>query len=100
MNQCDLIDMVDRFKPSVISINELGKNIPLQAIAKLLFSYDVFKAEGTNSHGGAVIAIDKQLKAIPIDCNQKPNIIAVSVLIKNKPYTTRRFIHHHSKFSI
>ena len=70
-NKSDLIDIIEKFKPEIISINELGKKIPIQVIAKILFSYDVFKAEGTNKRGGTIIAIDKQLKAIPIDCQKK-----------------------------
>ncbi|CAF4982606.1 unnamed protein product, partial [Rotaria sp. Silwood1] len=86
-NQCDLIDMVEKYKPTVISINELGKEIPTQVLAKSLFSYDIFKATGTNPHGGAVLAIEKQLKGVPIDCQQKPNIIAASMLVNNKHIT-------------
>src|ERR1700722_6338493 len=55
-NQCDLVDMIERVKPSVISLNELGTEIPVKKIAKILFSYDIFKSEGTNAHGGVVLA--------------------------------------------
>ncbi|CAF4019794.1 unnamed protein product [Rotaria sp. Silwood1] len=79
--------MVEKYKPTVISINELGKEIPTQVLAKSLFSYDIFKATGTNPHGGAVLAIEKQLKGVPIDCQQKPNIIAASMLVNNKHIT-------------
>ncbi|CAF3459734.1 unnamed protein product [Rotaria socialis] len=85
-NQCDLLEMIEKYKPAVISLNELSKQIPTEAIAKILFSYEVFKAEGTNTHGGAVIAIDKQLKPISVDCQQQPNIIAAAILVNNKSY--------------
>ena len=86
-NQCELLEMIERFKPAVISINELGREISLKFIEKVLFSYKIFKAEGTNSHGGAVLAIDKRLNPLEIDLQQQPNIVAASIMVNNKPCT-------------
>jgi hypothetical protein len=86
-NQCDLIDMVEKYKPAIISLNELGTKIPLKVIEKTLFSYKIFKTEGTNAHGGVVLAIDKNLNPINVDCKQTKNIVAASIQINNKTYT-------------
>ncbi|CAF5197222.1 unnamed protein product, partial [Rotaria magnacalcarata] len=43
--------------------------------------------EGTTTHGGAVLAIDRHLKPISLDCQQQPNIIAAAILVNNKLYT-------------
>jgi endonuclease/exonuclease/phosphatase (EEP) superfamily protein YafD len=86
-NQFDLIDMIENYKPAIISINELGTLVPLKTIEKALFSYKIFLAEGTNSHGGVILAIDKNLNPIDIDCQQQKNIVAASILVNNKTYT-------------
>ncbi|CAF2101844.1 unnamed protein product, partial [Rotaria magnacalcarata] len=78
--------MITQYDSYVISINELGTDVPLKTIKKLLFSYDVFKAQGSNSHGGVVVAVAKQLHAKGVDQHQ-PNIITVSLSINVKPYT-------------
>ncbi|CAF1272528.1 unnamed protein product [Adineta steineri] len=86
-NKCDLIDMVEKYKPAIITLNELGAIIPIKVIEKALFSYKVFKTEGTNAHGGVVLAIDKNLNPINVDCKQTKNIVAASIMINNKTYT-------------
>ncbi|CAF0980460.1 unnamed protein product [Adineta steineri] len=85
-NQYALIDMINKYKPSIISINELGTVTPQKALEKLLFSYNIFMKEGTNTHGGAVLAIDKKLKAIPIELPQE-NIVAVTLINRHKTFT-------------
>ena len=87
-NQCDLLDMIQKYNPHVISINELGTNVSLNTIKKLLFSYDVFKAQGSNTHGGVVIAVEKQLHARLIDHQHQhqPNIITVLLTCNNKSF--------------
>ncbi|CAF1031646.1 unnamed protein product [Adineta steineri] len=86
-NKCDLIDMVEKYKPAIITLNELGAIVPIKIIEKALFSYKVFKTEGTNAHGGVVLAIDKNLNPINVDCKQTKNIVAASIMINNKTYT-------------
>ncbi|CAF4437595.1 unnamed protein product [Rotaria socialis] len=63
-NQADLIDMVHSFSPSIISLNEL---------------------EGTNSHGGVVLAVNKRLKSYLIEINE-PNVIAARITIENEQF--------------
>ena len=85
-NRYELIDMIDKYTPSVICLNELGAITPQRVLEKLMFSYNVFIKEGTNTHGGAVIAIDKKIKAVPIDIPQA-NIVAVTLNNGHKTYT-------------
>jgi endonuclease/exonuclease/phosphatase (EEP) superfamily protein YafD len=85
-NQCELLDMIERYNPNVISLNELGTQVPTTVIRKLLFSYDIFQAEGSNSHGGVVVAVDKLFNARAIDLKQS-NIISILVSINQKTYT-------------
>ncbi|CAF2250930.1 unnamed protein product [Rotaria magnacalcarata] len=85
-NQCDLLDMIERYNPNIISINELGTDVPIKKIKNLLFSYDVFKAQGSNSHAGVVVAVAKQLHATAVT-HQQINIITVILKINNKSYT-------------
>jgi hypothetical protein len=70
--------MVNAFSPSIISLNELGTNVPKKTIAQLLFSYNVYVEEGTNSHGVVVLAVDKKLLCQHIDIKQ-PNMVAVRI---------------------
>ncbi|CAF2070985.1 unnamed protein product [Rotaria magnacalcarata] len=84
-NQSDLIDMVNVYYPSIVSINELGTVVPNKIIKQLLFSYNVYTKEGTNPHGGVVLAIDKRLKCELMDINE-PNIIAVQVTIEQQHF--------------
>ena len=74
-NQCDLVDMIEQHAPLIISLNELGTKIPPKTIQRLLFAYSVYQQSGTNPHGGAVLAIDKCLKAEQITIAD-PNIAA------------------------
>jgi len=85
-NQFDLLNIIGKNNPHIISLNELGTDVPLNVIKKLLFSYDIFKIHGSNSHGGVVVATDKQLQAKAIN-HQQPNIITVFFIANNKPYT-------------
>jgi len=85
-NQYALIDMIHKYKPSIISLNELGAVTPQKALEKLLFSYNIFMKEGSNTHGGVVLAIDKKLKAVPIELPQS-NIVAVTLINGYKSYT-------------
>ncbi|CAF0858251.1 unnamed protein product [Adineta steineri] len=84
-NQDDLKEMISDNCPAIISLNELGTVIPNKLIKQLFFSYNIYTKEGTNSHGGVVLAVDKKLKCHLIDMNE-PNIIAVQTLINNKEY--------------
>ncbi|CAF2956154.1 unnamed protein product [Rotaria sp. Silwood2] len=84
-NQAELIDMVNVFSPNIISLNELGTTIPKKIINQLLFSYNVFFKEGTNSHGGVVLAIDKRLSCQQIETNE-PNLIAVRIRIDDQQF--------------
>jgi hypothetical protein len=81
-NQAKLVHMVDSLSPSIISLNELGTRVPKKIITRLLFSYNVFVKEGTNSHGGVVLAVDKRIPSHPIDVNQ-PNVLAVRIRIND-----------------
>ncbi|CAF3690741.1 unnamed protein product [Rotaria socialis] len=82
-NQADLIDMVHSFSPSIISLNELGSLVPDKIIKQLLFLYNVYTKEGTNSHGGVVLAVNKRLKSYLIEINE-PNVIAARITIENE----------------
>jgi hypothetical protein len=82
-NQVDFIAMVEVNSPTIISLNELGTCVPDKTIKQLLFSYNVFKKDGTNSHGGAVIAIDKRIKCQQIEINE-PNMVAVRIIINDQ----------------
>jgi hypothetical protein len=84
-NQADLIEMVNVFSPTIISLNELGSVIPKKIIKQLLFSYNVYQNEGTNSHGGVVLAVDKRLKCQRIEINE-PNLIAVRIIIDGQQW--------------
>ena len=85
-NQHDLAHLINKYKPTIISLNELGTIVLQVAIEKLLFEYNIFMKEGSNPHGGAVLAVDKRLKATPIASDQ-PNLVAVSVITDKKPHT-------------
>ena len=69
------------YAPAIISLNELGTSIPEKVIKQSLFSCNVYVKEGTNSHGGVVLAIDKKLKSIALDINE-PNVIAARIMLK------------------
>ena len=84
-NQVDLIEMVNVYSPTIISLNELGTMVPEKTIKQLLFSYNVYVKEGTNSHGGVVLAIDKRLKCQLIEIKE-PNIIAVQVVADGQQF--------------
>ncbi|CAF4460670.1 unnamed protein product, partial [Rotaria magnacalcarata] len=81
----DLIDMVNVYEPAIISLNELGAIIPDKNIKQLLFSYNGFTKEGTNPHGGIVLAIDTRLKSEFMDINE-PTIIAARVIIEDQQF--------------
>ena len=82
-NQYVLIKMINKYKQSIISLNELGAVTPQETLEKLLFSHNIFMKEGSNTHGGAVLAIDKKLKAVPIELSQT-NIVAVTLINGHK----------------
>ncbi|CAF4489340.1 unnamed protein product [Rotaria socialis] len=77
-NQVDLIDIGNAYEPVIISLNQLGTQ-------QLLFSYNVFTKEGTNPHGGVVLAIDNRLKCELMDIKE-PNIIAARVIIEDQQF--------------
>jgi hypothetical protein len=77
--------MINAFSPSIISLNELGTNVPKKTIAQLLYSDNIFSKEGTNSHGGVVLAVDKRILCQHIDINQ-PNIVAVRIRIEDQQF--------------
>lgn len=85
-NQADLIEMVNVFSPTIISLNELGTMVPQKIIKQLLFSYNVYLKERSNPHGGVVLAVDKRLKCQLIEINE-PNIIAVRIIIDGQQFT-------------
>jgi Endonuclease-reverse transcriptase len=84
-NQADLTEMVNVNSPTIISINELGTTVPDKSIKQLLFTYNIYTKEGTNSHGGVVLAVDKKLKCQLVDLNE-PNIIAVQTSIDDQQF--------------
>jgi hypothetical protein len=75
--------MIEKYHLGLISLNELGTEIPTTVIKKLLFLYDMFQNEGSNSHGGVVVAVDKIFNARVIDLRQ-PNIISILLSINRK----------------
>ncbi|CAF3604471.1 unnamed protein product [Rotaria socialis] len=81
-NQANLVEIVNTISPTIISLNELGTVVPTKTFKQLLFSYYVYVKEGTNSHGGVVLAINKKLKCQPISMNE-PSIMAVCVIIED-----------------
>lgn len=85
-NQTELVEMISSHSPSIVSLNEMGTVVPINTIKRLLFSYHVYSSEGTNSHGGAILAIDKRIKHTPI-VSQNRNMIAVEV-----PIGPRQFV--------
>ena len=84
-NQADLLDMVSSLSPSIISLNELGTVVPVKTIKQLLFSYQVYATEGTNAHGGAVLAIEKRLKPLPMEINDL-NMVAAEITIESRSF--------------
>lgn len=89
-NQADLVEMVATNNPTIISLNKLGTMVPEKTIKQLLFSHHVFTNDGTNSHGGVVIAIDKKIKCLPIEVKE-PNIIAVEIEIESRQFVVTSF---------
>ena len=85
-NQYELVDMISRYSSSIISLNEFGTIIPQHTLEKTLFSYNIFMKKGTKIHSGAVLAVNKRIKATTITIDQ-PNIVAITVTIGNKTYT-------------
>jgi endonuclease/exonuclease/phosphatase (EEP) superfamily protein YafD len=84
-NQAELIDMISSLSPSIISLNELGTVVPLKTIKQLRFSYQLYASEGTNTHGGAVLAIDKGLKPLQI-VTRGLNFVAAEITIGSRPF--------------
>ncbi|CAF1277951.1 unnamed protein product [Rotaria magnacalcarata] len=84
-NQCDLLEIATQHNPTIISLNELGTQVPDRIIKQLLFSYNIFTMKGTNPHGGVVLAIDKKLNAIQMKIDQL-NIVAIQLIVKNQTY--------------
>ncbi|CAF3649281.1 unnamed protein product [Rotaria socialis] len=82
-NQVNLVEIVNTISPTIISLNELGTVVPAKTIEQLLFSCNVYVKEGTNYHGGVVLATDKKLKCQPISIDE-PNIVAVRVIIEDQ----------------
>ncbi|CAF1041604.1 unnamed protein product [Didymodactylos carnosus] len=89
-NQSDLLSIISEFHSSVVSLNELGTVIPLKTVQKTLFSYNVYLKEGSNTHGGAVLATDKTLHAVPLNIDT-PNVVAALVSCKEKTFTIASF---------
>lgn len=85
-NQVDLLDIIAQYKPTVISLNELGTNVPENCLKQLLFSYNIFTNKGSNAHGGVVLAVDKKLKAIQLKYDQE-NFLAIQIFIKGETFT-------------
>ena len=79
--------MIQKPNPHVISINELGTYVPPNTIKKLLFSYYVFKAQGSNMHGRVAVAVDKQFHVRTTDHQHQPNIVTVTLTCSNKPFS-------------
>ena len=79
-NQTDLVSIVQKHSPTIISINELGTAVLTKTIKQSLFSYNIYRVEGTNSHGGVVLAIDKKVPSshVPVD---QPNFVAAQILV-------------------
>ncbi|CAF3117250.1 unnamed protein product [Rotaria socialis] len=84
-DQCELLDIVVQYNPTIISLNELGTNVPDKIIKQRLFSYNIFSNKGTNSHGGVVLTVDKKLNTIQLKLDQL-NIVAVQIILKNQIY--------------
>ena len=84
-NQADLVNMIQTHSPTVISLNELGTTVPKKIIKQLLFSYNVYTQEGTNRHGGVVLAIDKRLNSYEIHLKEQ-NIAAARVMLGEKQF--------------
>ena len=85
-NQVELLDMIDKFKPHIISLNELGTEVPLNTIRKTLFSFDIFKSPGTNTHGGVVIAVEKRLRARAIE-QHLSNMVTTVLTLNGRTFT-------------
>ena len=79
-NQADLVSIVQKHSPTIISINELGTVVPTRSIKQSLFSYNIYKVDGTNSHGGVVLAIDKKVPSFQVPVDQ-PNFVAAQILV-------------------
>ncbi|CAF1600172.1 unnamed protein product [Rotaria magnacalcarata] len=77
--------MISQHNPTVISLNELGTIVSDKTIKQLLFSYNIFRSKGTNSHGGAVLTVDKKPNALPLNIHQL-NCVAFQVIVKNQTY--------------
>ena len=77
--------MVPSLSPSIISLNELGTVVPVNTIKQLLFSYQVYATEGTNAHGGAVLAIEKGLKPFPVEIRDL-NMVAAEIKIGSQSF--------------
>ena len=84
-NQADLIEMVNLYSPTIISLNELSTLIPDKIIEQLLFSYNVYTKKGTNSHGGVVLAVDKKLKSQLIEIDEL-NVLAARITIESQQF--------------
>ena len=84
-NKTDLVDMIQTHSPTIVSLNELGSVVPKKTINSLLFSYNVFMKEGTNPHGGVVLAIDKRLSSFEIEVKEL-NMAAALVMLGDQPY--------------
>ncbi|CAF4495506.1 unnamed protein product [Rotaria sp. Silwood2] len=106
-NQVDLIEMVNTFSPTIISLNELGTPVLDKTIKQLLFSYNFYTKEGTNPHGGVVLAVDKRLQSHLIETALKlrvavwqevsrtrPSISSsLRILLRHKHYLQNRYRH-------
>ncbi|CAF1560300.1 unnamed protein product [Didymodactylos carnosus] len=84
-NQTDLLSLASDLYPSIISLNELGTVIPQKTVQSLLFPYNIYRKDGTNTYGGVVLAIDKKLKSVPLNIDV-PNVVAVLVIFNTKTY--------------
>ncbi|CAF4996118.1 unnamed protein product [Rotaria sp. Silwood1] len=78
--------MIKEHQPMIISLNELGSHTDMKSIQHVLLGYDIIKAESTNKHGGALVAIDKRIRCVPINLNQL-NIAAAIITLNDSTYT-------------
>lgn len=94
-NQADLVSIIQKYSPTIISLNELGTVVPTKTIKQLLFSYKVYAREGTNPHGGVILAVDKRWPSYQIEVDVDniqsiPNLINVLIYFRQFKFTRFR----------
>ncbi|CAF2773699.1 unnamed protein product [Rotaria sp. Silwood2] len=79
--------MIKEYQPMIISLNELGSHTNMKSIEQVLLGYEIIKVEGTNKHGGAILAIDKRILYVrPINLH-KSNIATETISLNDSTYT-------------